>query len=224
MELRQTLKEQCASLGWPLRKLPAIRHAKQVWSFGDATGLHPEEVVALSLIAEGKQCCWCEGRSVSVLLKAAALPVLAQRNIFGDRVDAVRAALEGQLTVLASHSEEIFSCAAQISVQDLQSNISEICANTMVQEFYPNLRAPFVRLLAQVVSQELRVSLLRTFFIKPYEYRSGWPDLTVVDGACLSFVEVKTTDKFHESQFRFAREIAAHHGLECAVTQVVPVG
>ena len=128
------------------------------------------------------------------------------------------------MTVYASHQEEIISCATSISAQDLESNINEICADAMVQEFYPNLRAPFVRLLAQVVSPELRVALLQTFFSKPYEYRSGWPDLTVVDGAHLSFVEVKTTDKFHESQFRFAREIAANHGLDCSVTQVVPVG
>ncbi len=224
MALRQTLKEQCASIGWPLHTLPAIRHAKQDWSLGDAMGLHPEEVVELSLVAEGKQCCWCEGKSVSVLLQAATLPVLARLNIFGDREDAVKRAFEAQLTLLAKHQEEIIACCAEASHQALDSNINGICSNTLVQEFYPNLRAPFVRLLAQVVSPELRVALLQTFFSKPYEYRSGWPDLTVVDGAHLSFVEVKTTEKFHESQFRFAREIAAHHGLECSVTQVVPVG
>ncbi len=50
---------------------------------------------------------------------------------------------------------------------------------------------------------------------KPYEYRSGWPDLTVIDKSGVSFIEVKTTDSLHESKLRFAKEIAKPLGLVC---------
>ncbi|WP_312779311.1 hypothetical protein, partial [Escherichia coli] len=34
----------------------------------------------------------------------------------------------------------------------------------------------------------------------PYQYRSGWPDLTLVYENCIEFVEVKTTDNLHKTQ------------------------
>ena len=61
------------------------------------------------------------------------------------------------------------------------------------------------------------------FFEKPYEYRAGWPDLTVV-GDSLRFVEVKTTDLLHESQIRFAKELALPLGLQCEVVQLCSDG
>ncbi|WP_371264495.1 VRR-NUC domain-containing protein, partial [Salmonella enterica] len=33
-----------------------------------------------------------------------------------------------------------------------------------------------------------------------YQYRSGWPDLTLIRDKSIKFVEVKTTDNLHKSQ------------------------
>ena len=42
--------------------------------------------------------------------------------------------------------------------------------------------------------------LANQFQMDPYRFRSGWPDLTLVNGEYIEFVEVKTTDKLHYSQ------------------------
>ena len=34
----------------------------------------------------------------------------------------------------------------------------------------------------------------------PYSYRAGWPDLTMVNGSDMLWVEIKTTDRLHMSQ------------------------
>jgi hypothetical protein len=56
--------------------------------------------------------------------------------------------------------------------------------------------------------------------IKPYDYRSGWPDLTVIEDGEVSFIEIKTTDLLHASQLRFAEEIAKPLGFSCSIIQL----
>lgn len=63
-------------------------------------------------------------------------------------------------------------------------------------------------------------SIAEVFVQNPYDYRAGWPDLTLAGEYGVRFVEVKTTDRFHESQVRFARDIAAPLGLRCEVAQL----
>lgn len=41
----------------------------------------------------------------------------------------------------------------------------------------------------------------------PFYFRAGWPDLTLVGHDGLRFVEVKTTDKLHSSQYNVIREV-----------------
>jgi hypothetical protein len=65
--------------------------------------------VAAQLAAVGFRCCWCEGGSLNLLMKAAALDVLVRRNIFGDREDAIRRFLEAQfLTIIDLNSFHVY--------------------------------------------------------------------------------------------------------------------
>ncbi len=159
---------------------------------------------------------------MNLLLKAAVLPALARRNMFSDRQDAVRRFLEAQLTILADFNDELIYCARAITPLNLKENILEICSDSFVRDAYPRVEASFVFELAKVIPVELRDRLLKKYMIKPYDYRAGWPDLTILDGDGVSFVEVKTTDQLHESQIRFACEIAEPLGLKCTVVQVIP--
>jgi len=38
----------------------------------------------------------------------------------------------------------------------------------------------------------------------------------------ISFVEVKTTDRFHDSQLRFAEKVAKPLGFDCCTFQHIP--
>ena len=48
--------------------------------------------------------------------------------------------------------------------------------------------------------RQLFVDVAKKFSEDPYTYRSGWPDLIIVKGKEVKFIEVKTTDKLHKSQ------------------------
>lgn len=220
MPKRATLEDQCAAVGWPMRRLIASKTAAKKWSLGSVSNAAPEQVVAAHFEAGGAQASWCEGGAMNLLIKAAALDVLAERNIFQDRQDAIRRYLEAQLTLLREHKGQLLASIHAIGQGTLARNIDEILSDAFIREAYPRVTAAFVRRLASTVAPEFLTQVAGLFFEKPYEYRAGWPDLTLVGGDGLRFVEVKTTDLLHESQVRFAKEIAAPLGLQCEVVQL----
>lgn len=222
MTKKSSLAAQCQEIGWSLTTINARRIDKKYWSTEFSSGLHPEEVVANTVLADGDRCSWCEGGSINLMLKAAMLDVLAYRNPFNKRDDAVSRYLEAQLTILTEYKSELIDCATSISDTEFKSNISEICTNSSINAYYPRVQQDFLYVLAETIPVSLRIRLLQTYMLKPYDYRAGWPDLTVIRNGELSFIEVKTTDRLHESQLRFATEVAVPLGLECQVIQVLP--
>jgi hypothetical protein len=65
-----------------------------------------------------------------------------------------------------------------------------------------------------------RATLLKTLSTD-VELTSGWPDITIInDDNKLSFVEVKTTDNFRDSQIKFAKQVAHSNNLKCSVIRV----
>ena len=222
MASRSSLEVQCEQIGWPLDVVRLNYYGHGRWNGGQQDDCSPEEVAIGQISAEGYQCSWCEGGAINLLMKAASLDVLTSRNVFGDRKDAVRGYLEAQLTLLGAHRGEILSCIESIVSSRLQDNIEEICADELIQSFYPKVRRDFLLALACAVEPDFIAEVASVFMIKPYEYRSGWPDLTVISDTGISFVEVKTTDLLHRSQLRFAQEVAKPLALECRVIQLKP--
>jgi hypothetical protein len=197
--------------------------AEKRWNGHGELQKRPEEIAAASLRAAGSQCSWCEGGSMNLLMKAAALDFLAEKNHFNDRADAVRRYFEAQSTLLAEYKAEILECIRTVSRDRLERNMAEILGAPSVCEAYPRVNMSFLIALSHTISAEDLVRITDVFMAKPYEYRAGWPDLTVNDDAGLSFVEVKTTDNFHASQLRFAAEVAAPLGLKCSVIRLKPL-
>ena len=54
------------------------------------------------------------------------------------------------------------------------------------------------------------------------KYYTGWPDLTLVRGNELRFVEVKTTDHILPQQYEILAEVAPRLELDCCIAQVSP--
>ena len=220
MPKHPSLEVQCEHIGWPLQVMHARYLGDRRWDDGEISDVRAEDVVAARIAAEGHLCTWCEGGSINLLMKAAALDVLANRNFFSHRTDAIRRYLEAQFTILKEFESDLLACIRNVSAGRLSENIAEICADPFIREAYPRVRQDFLISLSSVLETEFLSQVATIFIAKPYEYRSGWPDLTVIDNRAVSFVEVKTTDRFHGSQLRFAEEVAKPLGLACRTVQL----
>ena len=217
------LEAQCAELGWSLHVMHAEYLDNKSWHEGSLYTLNPEEIVANLIFAQGRLCSWCEGGSVNLLMKAASLDFLAARNPFGDRQDVVRRYFEAQCTILNEVASDLLASIHQVTSPRLRENIAEVCSDLYIQEYYPRVKEEFLVLLAKAMGHEVIANIAKVFVQKPYDYRAGWPDLTIIEPKGVSFIEVKTTDRFHASQLRFAREVAAPLGLACSVVQLKPM-
>lgn len=219
---KSKLEQQCDSIGWPIHVMhaPYLGSGRWLNALGGQAGA--EDIVGDHLIAAGRKCCWCEGGSIKTLMKAACLDVLDRENLFEDRQDAIRRYLEAQFVVLANLKSEIVSSIRNISSSRLLQNIEEICADDVVRSFFPRVTSEFVAGLAQSIDASLIAELAAKFMENPYEYRAGWPDLTVIGQSGIALIEVKTTDCLHTSQLRFADCLARPLGLNCRVVQLRP--
>lgn len=75
----------------------------------------------------------------------------------------------------------------------------------------------------QVAGHDLLHRIASTFARDPYEYRRGWPDLTVWKDGQLRFVEVKAPgDVLGKSQKTIAATFGAPLGLDFSLAAVVP--
>lgn len=220
---KPSLPEQCAALQWPLERLACVRYGLRRWGLehGDGHGVAPEELVAQKLRGCGAKVSWCEGGSFNLLMKAACLELLAARNIFNDRQDTRRRFFEAQCAILRAQQDDIVEAVRACSADEVARNIDELCSDRFVRESYPNVTPEFLKSLYRATGAQLLARITQVFAADPYAHRAGWPDLTVIVEAQVRFVEVKTTDKLHESQLRFARAIAAPLGFDCRVVQVL---
>ena len=58
----------------------------------------------------------------------------------------------------------------------------------------------FADAMYDAINSNIYISVAKKIAEDPYAYRNGWPDLTLVKGNKVLFVEVKTKDKLHDSQ------------------------
>lgn len=220
---KPNLSEQCLAVGWPLEQLQISRTEDKRWCVGDTLTSKPELAAAAHIEGSGEVCSWCEGGAINLLIKAAALETLARLNLFDDRSDAVRRHLEAQLTVLSAHVDEVLSSVASVSRDLVARNLQEILSDEFIREAYPRVSLSFAIGLFDMLGNTRLQQITAIFARLPYDYRSGWPDLTVLGSGGVRFVEVKTTDILHESQIRFAHELAHPLAFRCSVLQLLPL-
>lgn len=182
------LDEQCQHLSLDLKKIP-------VNSFRN-----PEFKSYEWFKSKGYEGAYCEGGAILTVLKALALNTLTKYNTFDSREDACKRFLEAQFTILKEKKDEILKSVALISDNEFLDNFSEIISYGFIKEVYPGLTVDFAHQFLKAVERRVFVSVAEKFFESPYEYRKGWPDLTLVNNREVRFVEVKTSDKLHQSQ------------------------
>ena len=141
-----------------------------------------------------------EGYTFQTVLKALMLDKLAELNTFNSRDDACTRYLEAQLTILKEKVTELISSIRKTSRSKFLKNVKEILKQPFIQREYPGLTEKCCIAIFDAVDTEVFIRVANKFAEEPYTYRAGWPDLTLVKGKEVQFIEVKTTDKLHSSQ------------------------
>lgn len=205
--VRCQLSRQCVAQGLSIDTVPAERISR-LWRYQGRTYKEPEEV-ALSFYREsGHDGTWCEGGTVNLLMKSACFTVLAQNNPFGNRQDTRRRYFEAQCTILKAQVSEILDAIAAATFEGISLAATEILGDPWVRDCYPHVRLEFLVRLWKTLGSAQLAEIARVFLLSPYDFRSGWPDLTPIGSDGVRFVEVKTTDLLHPSQLRIVEAFA----------------
>lgn len=141
-----------------------------------------------------------EGYTFQTVLKALMLDKLAELNTFSSRDDACTRYLEAQLTIHKEKVMELISSIRETSRAKFLKNVKEILKQPFIQREYSGLTEKCCIAIFDAVDTEVFIQAANKFAEDPYTYRAGWPDLTLVKGKEVQFIEVKTTDKLHSSQ------------------------
>lgn len=193
----------------------------------DGRAVRVEEAVLDSFKLNGWRGYSGEGGLILNLIKAMSFERVAPRNRstyvealyaqnvafeedrFSPKVLLDRVAIADVCTV--GKNFDLMASREKIAIQ-YEGNSS--ASSTSMLDFFPGLeRWMFVELLC-VAGNELMHSIASKFIEAPYEYRRGWPDLTIWKGKELKFVEVKSPgDKVRDSQKRIISDFAKPFGL-----------
>jgi hypothetical protein len=212
---RLPLREQCQSI--------SIEFRMRTWDAASSP-----EIYCYNLFAEqGHIGSYCEGGGFGAALKALCLDALTEASIFHGtcidaREDACLKGMVGLAHIEAPKLEIIFKQIRQTTKAKYLDSFSEIISYKLIRELYPGLSLEFADALFDAVPKKGFEQLAR-WVSKDPNHRNGWPDLTLVKGGRLSFVEVKTTDKLHHSQLVTIPSLVREIGADVSVLQLKKV-
>jgi len=192
------LDEQCHELGLPLRKV-------EVETF------HAPERQALDLSKkEGWTGTYYEGTTILILLKAVLFPTLVcmlrrQQPLSSEsEIEslAARGYLEALISGLNSHEARMLAEGVYCATEETIRLGFECCKNASLDLAigHPDLTLDLILSLHEALGAKTLFELVQLIQIDPYKYRKGWPDMTLIRDGVVAFVEVKTSDRLHESQ------------------------
>jgi hypothetical protein len=104
------------------------------------------------------------------------------------------------MTVHAKYRGRILRAMQEANAGIVFDNARRLTRHFRSVGLYPKVQAAFVRDLFASLGPLRWTEVADAMFDEPYEYRKGWPDLTVIDAGRPRFVEVKARDRLHASQ------------------------
>jgi hypothetical protein len=178
-----------------------------------------------------------EGGLMLNLIKAAALPNMHDRDrgsyteaIFSEIVQlGDRHPLNEMLNaILAADLAQIKRIFGQMAAPKQMGMVGgstpgdAFYLDSSMLNYFPHLREwHFTELFKSIGSKRLH-DLARAFGADPYEYRKGWPDLTLWRNDKLMFKEIKSPgDRIRASQRKTICDILLPLGYEVAIVDVV---
>lgn len=117
------------------------------------------------------------------------LDKLAEYNTFNDRNDACCRYLEAQLTILKEKTSVLISSIALTNKSTFLKNIQEIIEQPFIKSQHPGLSAKCCEAIFDAIDTDVFINLADKIAEDPYKFRNGWPDLTIVKGKEIQFIE-----------------------------------
>ena len=157
---------------------------------------------------------FCEGGAILTIIKALTIDILEKYSKRG-REFAITSFLEGLFELVRNPPKdyerqidpeiflnEIVEAIQSTSKEKFLENFDEIISDAFVSKTYPGLTLPFASAFVDAVERGDLVNITKKFYTDPYTYRAGWPDLTLVKGEEIKFVEAKKNDSLNRKQLR----------------------
>lgn len=93
--------------------------------------------------------------------------------------------------------------------------------STTMLDYFPRLELDHFLGLMDAMGRDMIHEIAKIFAINPYEYRKGWPDLTVWQGRKVSLKEIKAPgDALRKSQKKIIRDILIPLNIDTAIVDV----
>lgn len=190
------LGDQCVALGIEIEQFAVMRK-----SHG------PERNLMDNLQQKCESCVWAEGRDVLLGIHACALDILRGINTLGER-DAATRYIEAQFTINQKRETEIIAQIEKCREEEYLRNYVEVYDGIRSVQDFPEVGERHMILLFRNALTRFRVPIAKLLFSDPYEFRKGWPDLTVLYESSFSMIEVKYHDRLISSQIRTMPKLA----------------
>jgi hypothetical protein len=186
------LVSQCEKLNLPIQVLEWDKSKKlEIWTLQYFSSL-------------GFTGAYCEGGAIGLVLKGLCLDSLTKTSHFyGTCINAREdACLKGIVTLAGKNENQLNSIIKEIHATDCSKYLAaceEILSYPAINEWYPGLSMNFLEKMYNSLTKD-EYCLIAKWIAMNTEHRNGWPDLTLVKEGIVRFIEVKTTDKLHNSQ------------------------
>ena len=196
------------------------------WYFSQEVFRRPEDAAFRYFQGQGYYGNACEGGAIQTVIKACCLDLLTAINTFRSEEDACNRYLEAQFTIHWDKGAEIVRTVVAANEATVVQNTAKIFSAGFVHgAFNSDVRqdaclGTWRALVATGVLEQITKKLMA----RPYDYRAGWPDLTLYRENELLLIEVKTPkDKFHESQLRIVENFITPLSIPFNVTKIVAI-
>lgn len=129
--------------------------------------------------------------------------------------------LQNILTADKKRVAKNFDVMASRKVEEVTYGGDSHSTSECMLDYCPRLERCMFTELLEVAGNSLIYSVAEKFSEAPYDHRRGWPDLTILKGNELRFIEVKAPgDRVHKSQREIIANFAKPLGLDFWLTEV----
>ncbi len=100
----------------------------------------------------------------------------------------------------ADQMDSLISAIRTATPRRIRANFSDICRHVGVGSEQSGVDVRFLLALFNKLGTNSLIDVATLIVRDPFQFRKGWPDLTLVNRDSAMFVEVKAKDKLHRSQ------------------------
>lgn len=183
-----------------------------------------------------------EGGLILNVIKAASFKPLQQRNrttyieaLYAQNVafdedkhesdDLIKNIRTSDFTQFKNNIEIMFDTSERIDIYGIGTSSIKSISSSSIRNFFPDLEPKIMKDFYLHIGNERLARMAEIFAKNPYEYRKGWPDLTLwkPNTEQIIFREVKAPgDKIRPSQKKIIQDILLPLGYDVGIIDVIP--